>query len=159
MFVKVGVLALQGSFEEHFNSLERVRMEQRFKHLDIIVVEIRTSEDIKENLRGLIIPGGESTTMLRFLDAAFLAKIKSWLEVFRRPVWGSCAGMILLADEVKGIGTVVIKSLKSYFAAKIGALDGVVVRNYFGRQRQSFTQKVALTTTALIRGGNPHYPG
>ena len=63
MFVKVGVLALQGSFEEHFNSLERVRMEQRFKHLDIIVVEIRTAEDVTENLSGLIIPGGESTTM------------------------------------------------------------------------------------------------
>ena len=65
--------------------------------------------------------------------------------------------MILLADEVKGIGTVVIKSLKSYFAAKIGALDGVVVRNYFGRQRQSFMQKVALTTDVLMRGASPHY--
>ena len=81
MSVKVGVLALQGSFEEHFNSLERVRMEQRFKHLDFIVVEIRT-EEVTKNLRGLIIPGGESTTMLRFLDDAFLAKIKTWLEVW-----------------------------------------------------------------------------
>ena len=71
-------------------------MEQRFVHLDIDVAEIRTAEYVLENLRGLIIPGGESTTMLRFLDAIFLAKIKTWIEVFRRPVWGSCAGMIRL---------------------------------------------------------------
>ena len=102
MSVKVGVLAWQGSFEEHFNSLERVKMEQRLEHLDIIMVEISTEEDITKDLRGQIIPGGESTTMLRFLDDLFLAKIKTWLEVFRRPVWGSCAGMILLADPVKG---------------------------------------------------------
>ena len=79
--------------------------EQTFEHLDIIVVEIRTAEEVTEDLRGLIIPGGESPTMLRFLDDAFLAKIKSWLEVFRQPVavWGSCAGMILLAHQVKGV--------------------------------------------------------
>ena len=71
-------------------------MEQRFVHLDIDVAEIRTAEDVLENMRGLIIPGRESTTMLRFLDAIFLAKIKTWIEVFRRPVWGSCAGMIRL---------------------------------------------------------------
>lgn len=143
MSVKVGVLALQGSFLEHIKSLERMKLEQRFEHLDITVVEIRTAEEVTENLRGLIIPGGESTTLLRFLDDKFLAKIKTWLEVFRRPVWGSCAGMILLADQVKGIG----------------ALDAVVIRNYFGRQRQSFVQKVSLTTDTLIRGGSPHYPG
>ena len=67
-----------------------------------VVVEIRAAEEVTENLRGLIIPGAESTTMLRFLDAIFLARIETWLEVFRRPVWGSCAGMILLADPVKG---------------------------------------------------------
>ena len=71
-------------------------MEQRFVHLDIDVAEIRTAEDVLENMRGLIIPGRESTTMLRFLDAIFLAKIKTWIEVLRRPVWGSCAGMIRL---------------------------------------------------------------
>ena len=103
MSIKVGVFALQGSFEEHIKSLERVKMEQRIKHFDIIVAEIRTAEDVTEDLRGLIIPGGESTTMLRFLDDTFMAKIKTWLEVFRRSVWGSCAGMILLADQVKGV--------------------------------------------------------
>ena len=105
MSIKVGVLALQGSFEEHGKSVEIVKKEQRFKHLDIIVVEIRTAEDITDILRGLIIPGGESTTMLRFLDAIFLAKIKTWLEVFRWPVWGSSAGMLLLAVQVKGVLT------------------------------------------------------
>ena len=102
MSIKVGVLALQGSFEEHIKSIMRVSKEQTFEHLDIIVVEIRTAEEVTENLRGLIIPRGESTKMLRFLDDIFLAWIKTWLEVFRRPVWGSCAGMILLADPVKG---------------------------------------------------------
>ena len=77
MSVTVGVLALQGSFEEHIKSLERVRLEQRIEHLDIIVVEIRTAEDVAEDLRGLIIPGGESTSMLRFLGDAFPSKIKT----------------------------------------------------------------------------------
>ena len=103
---KVGVLAIQGSFAEHIESLEKVKLKQRFKHLKISVVEIRNPEDVNEELCGLIIPGGESTTMKKFLDANFLSKLKSWVQSQDRPVWGSCAGMILLADKESGVYSV-----------------------------------------------------
>ena len=102
MSAKIGVLAVQGSFMEHIKSLERVKKKDIFKCHAILVVEIRSADDVTEDLKGLIIPGGESTAMLKFLDTLFLAKIKSWVEEYQRPVWGSCAGMILLADEVRG---------------------------------------------------------
>ena len=103
MTVKIGVLAIQGSFIEHINCLERVRSNDRFKHLDILVCEIRQVEDVCEDLRGLIIPGGESTTMLTFLNETFLTRLRSWILDSGHPVWGSCAGMILLADKEKGV--------------------------------------------------------
>merc|ERR1711872_941427 len=140
---KVGVLAIQGSFAEHIETLEKVNLKQRFKHLKISVVEIRNPEDINEELCGLIVPGGESTTMKNFLDANFLSKLKSWVKNHNRPVWGSCAGMILLADKESGIG----------------ALDAVVLRNHFGRQRQSFTQNINLVTESVIQGRERNYPG
>ena len=102
MSAKIGVLAVQGSFMEHIKSLERVKKKDIFKCHAILVVEIRSADDVTEDLKGLIIPGGESTAMLKFLDTLFLAKIKSWVEDYKRPVWGSCAGMILLADKVRG---------------------------------------------------------
>src|SRR3954468_17912656 len=86
---KVGVLALQGDFEAHQKALQRAGAE---------AVQVRTSEELNQ-VQGLVIPGGESTTMLRLLHAANLVQP---LKDFGRtkPIYGSCAGAILLATEV-----------------------------------------------------------
>ncbi len=117
--VKVGVLALQGAFVEHKNVLTR---------LGVPSVEVRLPEHL-ENLDGLIIPGGESTTI------GLLAQKWGLLEPLRafarsgRPVWGTCAGMILLAKEV--VDGVPGQPL-------LGLMDITVRRNAFGRQVDSF---------------------
>ena len=86
----IGVLAMQGAYEEHINILQ---------DLDVSPVEIRNKNDL-QNIDGIIIPGGESTTMgklIRTLDIYddLKEKIESGM-----PVWGTCAGMILLAKSI-----------------------------------------------------------
>lgn len=117
--LRIGVLALQGAFIEHKNVLNR---------LGVQPVEVRLPEHL-EGLNGLIIPGGESTTM------GLLAQKWGLLEPLRafarsgRPVWGTCAGMILLAKEiVDGVPGQPI----------LGLMDITVRRNAFGRQVDSF---------------------
>lgn len=117
--LRIGVLALQGAFIEHKNVLNR---------LGVQPVEVRLPEHL-EGLNGLIIPGGESTTM------GLLAQKWGLLEPLRafarsgRPVWGTCAGMILLAKEiVEGVPGQPI----------LGLMDITVRRNAFGRQVDSF---------------------
>jgi pyridoxal 5'-phosphate synthase pdxT subunit len=85
----VGVLALQGDFLAHLRALERV---------GAVAVEVRTAAQL-EMCDGLIIPGGESTTMLKLLD---IEKLTSAVQGFgaRKPIYGTCAGAILLAHEV-----------------------------------------------------------
>jgi len=115
--MKVGVLALQGDFAEHATALRRVGVEP---------VEVRLPRDL-DGLDGLIIPGGESTTITR------LMQIYDLLEPLRTrvrggmPTWGTCAGAIVLAREAIGLGQ-----------PNIGAMDIVVRRNAFGRQVDSF---------------------
>ncbi len=117
--MRIGVLALQGAFIEHENVLAR---------LGVQPVEVRLPEHL-EGLDGLIIPGGESTTM------GLLAQKWGLLEPLRafarsgRPIWGTCAGMILLAKEVvDGVPGQPI----------LGLMDITVRRNAFGRQVDSF---------------------
>jgi pyridoxal 5'-phosphate synthase pdxT subunit len=117
--MKIGVLALQGAFREHVKKLRQIGID---------AVEVRLPSELAD-LDGLVIPGGESTTMGN-LAAAF-----GLVEPLRRfsrthPVWGTCAGMILLADHANG--------QKKGGQALIGGLDVVVDRNYFGRQVDSF---------------------
>ena len=86
--VKIGVLAIQGSFAEHIKAFERIGAD---------AVEIRSHEDLNEDIRGLVIPGGESTTMGHFLRKEdFLQHIKKWSS--GRFMWGTCAGLILLSE-------------------------------------------------------------
>ena len=66
MLINIGVLAIQGSFIEHVNAFESLR-ENNQNNVDLIVQQVRTSEDLKENINGLVIPGGESTTIGHFL--------------------------------------------------------------------------------------------
>ena len=112
---KVGVLALQGDFEAHAKALERAGAE---------AVLVRTAEEL-ESVDGLIIPGGESTTMLKLLDYMGL---KEPLREFakEKPIFGTCAGAILLAKEVEN------PSQESF-----GVIDLTVQRNAYGRQLDS----------------------
>ena len=112
---RVGVLALQGDFEAHERALQRAGAE---------AVEVRSAADL-ENIGGLIIPGGESTTMLKLLD------LENLLEPLRefgreRPIFGTCAGAILLASEVANPPQ-----------ASLGLMDLEVERNAYGRQLDS----------------------
>ena len=116
----IGVLAMQGAYEEHINILQ---------DLDVSPVEIRNKNDL-QNIDGIIIPGGESTTMgklIRTLDIYndLKEKIESGM-----PVWGTCAGMILLAKSICNDDTV-----------HLGTMDIEVKRNAYGRQLGSFNTK------------------
>jgi 5'-phosphate synthase pdxT subunit len=112
---RVGVLALQGDFDAHVKALERAGAQP---------VLVRTAEELK-NVDGLVIPGGESTTMLKLLN---FMDLKEPLREFARekPVFGTCAGAILLAKEVQN------PAQESF-----GVIDLTVERNAYGRQLDS----------------------
>jgi 5'-phosphate synthase pdxT subunit len=112
---RVGVLALQGDFQAHQRALTRAGAE---------VVEVRSAADLG-GVEGLVIPGGESTTMMRLLEEE---KLLNPLREFGRehPIFGTCAGAILLAREISN-------SLQ----ASLGLMDIEVERNAYGRQLDS----------------------
>lgn len=113
--MKVGVLALQGAFIEHIHILQRLGVDTK---------EVRLPEQLAD-LDGLIIPGGESTTIGK------LAEMYGLIDPLRqfagqKPVWGTCAGMILMAKEI------------GMDQPLLAVMNIVVERNAFGRQQQSF---------------------
>ncbi len=116
--VTVGILALQGDFERHAHQLEI---------LGAKVVEVRVAEQL-ETIDGLIIPGGESTTMDILIDRF---RLRTPLQTFgnTKPLWGTCAGMILLAKKIED---------NQAGITPLGLLDIDVVRNGYGRQVHSF---------------------
>jgi 5'-phosphate synthase pdxT subunit len=127
----IGVLAVQGDFAEHGAMLRRAATDEG---LDVVVREVRTPRDL-EGLDGLIVPGGESTTIGKLLVAYGLeAPIRTAAE-HGMPVWGTCAGMILLAREILG----------GEPDARIGLMDMTVHRNAFGRQIDSFETELDFT--------------
>jgi 5'-phosphate synthase pdxT subunit len=112
---RVGVLALQGDFDAHRKALERAGAE---------AIEVRTAAEL-DSVDGLVIPGGESTTMLKLLN--YMDLMKPLAEFARtRSVFGTCAGAILLAKEVAN------PSQESF-----GVMDLTVERNAYGRQIDS----------------------
>ena len=120
----VGVLAVQGDFAEHAASLRRAAAAIG----DTVEVrEVRKPSDM-EGLDGLIVPGGESTTIGKLLVAYDLEKPIQAAAREGLPVWGTCAGMILLARDIQG----------GEPDARIGLMDMRVRRNAFGRQVESF---------------------
>jgi 5'-phosphate synthase pdxT subunit len=125
----MGVLAVQGDFAEHAAML---RQAGRELGRDVEVREVRTPKDL-EGLDGLIVPGGESTTIGKLLVAYGLEQpIKAAAE-HGLPVWGTCAGMILLARDILG----------GEPDGRIGLMDLSVQRNAFGRQLDSFETNLA----------------
>ena len=119
----IGVLALQGDFREHREVLER---------LGVRAPEVRVPREL-DGLDGLIIPGGESTTIAKLMRTANLLKPLRTLAGSGFPMWGTCAGMILLARRLDPSG---IPALE--------AMDIGVQRNAFGRQVDSFEADLAM---------------
>jgi 5'-phosphate synthase pdxT subunit len=112
---KIGVLALQGDFEAHRRALARAGAEP---------VEVRSADDLK-NVHGLVIPGGESTTMWKLLvEENLLDPLREFGR--RRPIFGTCAGAILLARDVS-----------NPVQPSLGLMDIGVERNAYGRQLES----------------------
>ena len=119
--MKIGILALQGAFAEHAKVLEK---------LGVVSVQIRNLEDFQQyqsDLAGLILPGGESTTMGKLLrDQNMLIPLRGAI-LNGLPVFGTCAGLILLA-----------KKITSQEESHLATMDIVVERNAYGRQLGSF---------------------
>lgn len=115
--VKVGVLGLQGAFREHAQALEAAGAEA------IIIKKVEQLDEID----GLILPGGESTAMRRLIDKYdFMEPLRQFAQA-GKPVFGTCAGLILLAGQVV-----------DREEPHLGVMDITVARNSFGRQRDSF---------------------
>jgi len=115
--LRIGVLALQGDFALHAKALGRCNAE---------VVEVRKPEQL-EGLDGLIMPGGESTTLLKLMDSWGFVPALEKFHAGGKPIFGTCAGLILLAREVT-----------SPAQFSLGLIDVGVERNAYGRQRESF---------------------
>lgn len=128
----VGVLALQGAFREHIRALEAVG--------SVKTREVRLPEQLTEDLDGLVIPGGESTAMAIVGERyGIFPKLREFVSS-GKPVWGTCAGMILLSDKAI--------MQKEGGQPLIGGLDVDVCRNYFGSQVSSFEVPLQLEGAA-----------
>ncbi len=125
--VRIGVLALQGDVREHLAALRDAGAD---------AVGVRRREEL-EAVDGLVLPGGESTTMSHLLrELELLEPLRARLAA-GLPAYGACAGMILLASEIRDAGTV------GRAALPLSALDITVRRNAFGRQVDSFEGDIA----------------
>ncbi|GIL43064.1 hypothetical protein Vafri_852 [Volvox africanus] len=123
--IRIGVLALQGSFREHMFLLQRIP--------GVEVVEVRTRDEL-ESVAGLIIPGGESTTMALVAERwGLIPELQAFAKA-GKPVWGTCAGMIFLAESAEG--------QKKGGQSLLGGLDITVSRNFFGAQINSFETRL-----------------
>ena len=123
----IGVLAIQGNYASHAQALTEAGASP---------VEVRKPEQLAD-LDGLVLPGGESTTMLLFLEKqSFFEQLQEFCRT--RPVFGTCAGVILLAREVLNPAQ-----------RSMGVLDAVVERNAYGRQIDS----VIVTAETELSGG------
>ncbi|RAS86261.1 pyridoxal 5'-phosphate synthase glutaminase subunit PdxT [Priestia endophytica] len=119
----IGILALQGAVREHAKAFERAGAE---------VVLVKKVEQL-ESIDGLVLPGGESTTMRRLIDKyGFMKPLKAFAAQ-KKPMFGTCAGLILLASDLVG-----------YSEPHLGVMDIKVERNSFGRQRESFEAALSI---------------
>ncbi len=132
--MKVGVLALQGAFAEH---------EARLRALGVDVVQVRLPAHL-EGLSGLIIPGGESTTIGKLAVAFGLMEP---LRMFAREhaIWGTCAGAIFLSKNIHRDQPL------------LSLMDTTIARNAFGRQVESFEVDIDVPALAKVNRDNPPY--
>lgn len=121
---KIGVLALQGAFAKHKSMLEK---------LEVAVILVRTPEDLQQ-CDGLIIPGGESTTIYRQMN--FIELVAPVCEFAKtKPVFGTCAGLILMSKDL----------INGSLTQPFGLLDVTVERNSYGRQIDSFQTELEIS--------------
>lgn len=120
---RIGVLALQGAIAEHIRSLESAGAE---------AVAVKRTEELA-SLDGLVIPGGESTTIGKLMRKyGFIDAVREFAAQ-GKPIFGTCAGLIILANEIEGQDD-----------AHLKLMDMKVARNAFGRQRESFETDLAI---------------
>ena len=131
--MKIGVLALQGDFDAHRRRLEELGAE---------VVLVRKPEQF-DDLDGLVIPGGESTTFLKLLGQDTFHKLNDF--VHRKPTFGTCAGAIMLAEEVE-----------NPHQPGLNALDITIRRNGYGRQIDSTIVETASCSGRRAAGDGLH---
>src|SRR6202008_4194798 len=129
--MRIGVLALQGDFDAHRRRLEELGAE---------VVLVKKPEQL-DDLAGLVIPGGESSTFLKLLGEEGFAKLREFVRV--KPTFGTCAGASVLANEVENPKQ-----------AGLGALDITIRRNAYGRQVDSSIREGKFTAHRC--SGDPH---
>ena len=127
--MRIAILALQGAFAEHAAALDRLGVEH---------FEIRQKKDLEQHFDGLILPGGESTVMRKLLHE--LELFQPLADQIRNglPVFGTCAGLILLAKEVEG------------GVSCFGTMDISVKRNAYGRQLGSFYTEAECTGIGTV---------
>ena len=131
--MKIGVLALQGDFAEHISILE---------HLGVAASQVRLPDQLKM-LDGLIIPGGESTTIGKLAeDFQLIEPIREFSE--KHAIWGTCAGAILLSKDVRRKQPL------------LNLMDITVERNAFGRQVASFETDLDIPVLEGLNGRNNH---
>ena len=134
--MKIGILALQGDFIEHRQVLERLNVHTR---------EVRLAEHL-EGLDGLIIPGGESTTIGKLaVDFGLLAPLQEFGR--QKPIWGTCAGAIFLSKDARREQPL------------LGLMDITVERNAFGRQVNSFEADIIVPALEQVDPNNQPYHG
>ena len=123
MTVKIGVLALQGGVKEHLNQLNKIDQ--------VKGVPIKKAEELK-SCQGLILPGGESSTLKKLINKYHFKKAILNFHDSNKKIWGSCAGLIILAKEIENE------------ESSLGLLDIKVKRNVFGSQLNSFIYKAKI---------------
>jgi 5'-phosphate synthase pdxT subunit len=133
---RIGVLALQGAFVEHVNVLHC---------LGVDAVEVRLPRQL-DNVDGLIIPGGESTTVGKLAVTYRLVEPIRVMAEAGKPIWGTCAGLIFLARTVEGLEQPLL-----------GLMDLTVERNAFGRQVDSFEAEILAPCLDAV--GDPGHKG
>jgi pyridoxal 5'-phosphate synthase pdxT subunit len=127
--VRIGVLALQGDFREHLNAL---------RDIGVVAVPVRRAGEL-EAVDGLVIPGGESTTMSHLLGELELLEPLRARLADGLPAYGACAGMIMLSSEILDAG------VAGREAVPLSGIDITVRRNAFGRQVDSFEGDIVFT--------------
>jgi pyridoxal 5'-phosphate synthase pdxT subunit len=133
--MKVGVLALQGDFEAHIKSVIAAGG---------AAFEVRTPEQVGE-ADALILPGGESTTIGRLITRFGLEPAIIAAHAAKKPIYGTCAGMILLAKKI-------VSGEKTGGQPTLGLMDISVARNAFGRQVDSFETDIETTSFGTVHG-------
>lgn len=134
----LGLLTLQGDYEKH---------RQAFAALGVETLGVRRPKELKE-IRGLVIPGGESTTLTRLMDGVGLRQpLLDFAQA--HPVMGTCAGLIMMSASLAG------EENRDFGVEPLGLLDCQVQRNGYGRQIDSFTSPVAID---VLDGSGEPFP-